>query len=297
MMLAPVLLAACIAVEGERILVSDLARALPAFSNAPGDEEIGISPSPGVRRRWDGANWNAMASRFGVELRPRNPAPALSEGSRPADGGAGPRSAEAGVDGREGHLGIVGVQPHAGAAGCTRIPVVRCGPRRILRWWCAGGCSILPTAAYPMWARIRITRPPREVERGAMVEVEVASGGAVLKFEARAESGGEMGRDGACAQSRYENVLFRRGWRDQERLQSMQTMTTRVLCSHSRRLGRARPLISQSSRPFAAGRLGCGSRTRGRAPPIAAFGFHLAIRTARSPIWRATCGPARWTTW
>lgn len=58
----------CVAIEGERILAGDLARALPAFSAIAPEIELGYAPVPGVRRFFtlpSCAGWRcATTSRF-----------------------------------------------------------------------------------------------------------------------------------------------------------------------------------------------------------------------------------------
>jgi flagella basal body P-ring formation protein FlgA len=71
MMLPALLLAAaaCIPVEGDRILAADLAPALPALAALPADTPLAYAPVPGVRRVLLPAELRRLGARHGVELR------------------------------------------------------------------------------------------------------------------------------------------------------------------------------------------------------------------------------------
>ncbi|MGE5645490.1 MAG: flagella basal body P-ring formation protein FlgA [Acidobacteriota bacterium] len=193
MILVPVLLAsACVAVEGERILVGDLAGAVPEFSSAPAAEEIGLSPAPGVRRILGRAEIERLGKRFGVAVPP----------------GAGACFERAGAPLEEDRVKTALARALEGAGAWTLVDFCRYrAPRGELEFTAPaarptsapvlvrGRIRYAENRSYPVWARVRIETPPREVERGDLVAVEVSSGAAVLKFEARAESGGSAGQD------------------------------------------------------------------------------------------------------
>jgi len=61
--------AACVPVEANNIVAGDLARAIPAFSKAPADANIGYAPSPGSRRVFRIDELRRLATRFQVDLR------------------------------------------------------------------------------------------------------------------------------------------------------------------------------------------------------------------------------------
>ncbi len=65
--------AGCRTVDGDRILVSDLAPAWPALSTLPPAMEIGFAPSPGARRLFSVAELRRLAARHGVESTPAGP--------------------------------------------------------------------------------------------------------------------------------------------------------------------------------------------------------------------------------
>jgi hypothetical protein len=56
-----------------------------------------------------------------------------------------------------------------------------------------GRLNYAANRSVPVWARVKLEAPPREVERGDLVAVEVHSGAALVKLEAAAESGGQAG--------------------------------------------------------------------------------------------------------
>ena len=60
----------CIAIAGERILASDLARGIAAFSNLPPDTQIGYAPVPGARRFYRTPELQRLAMRHNVALAP-----------------------------------------------------------------------------------------------------------------------------------------------------------------------------------------------------------------------------------
>lgn len=57
----------CVPVEGDRILASDLAAAIPTFDAWPPDTELGYAPAPGLRRVLRAAELRRLASRLGLD--------------------------------------------------------------------------------------------------------------------------------------------------------------------------------------------------------------------------------------
>lgn len=195
MMLGPlVLAAACVVVDGERILLSDLASAVPAFSAAPAGESLGLSPGPGARRLLGPAEIGRLAARYSVAW------DAGANGTGVCFERAAERLTEARV--REALESTLRSEPGTWKlVDFSRYPA----PRGTLEFFAppraAGSAPVHvrgrvrygDNRSFPVWARVTIALPPREVERGDAVTVEVASGSAVLKLEARAESGGSLG--------------------------------------------------------------------------------------------------------
>jgi flagella basal body P-ring formation protein FlgA len=60
----------CLPVDGDRILMRDLAAAIPAFSGADGELSIGFTPAPGVERRFSAGDLMRLAMRYGVTTEP-----------------------------------------------------------------------------------------------------------------------------------------------------------------------------------------------------------------------------------
>ena len=60
------LAAACLPVSSDRILVRDLATAVPVFAAAPPAEVLGYAPLPGQRRWFSAADLERLARRFGL---------------------------------------------------------------------------------------------------------------------------------------------------------------------------------------------------------------------------------------
>jgi hypothetical protein len=192
-MMLPVLVlaAACIPVEGERIQMADLARAVPAFAAAPADAEVALAPFPGARRVLLTREIERLAEMYHIEL----PADARACFQRAVEPLTEARVKEALAKAAAGQIqsftvldfshypvprGELEFGPPPRSR--TTVPVVWRGHLRYGR-----------NRSVPVWARVRIARPLREVETGDTVLVEVHSGGALLKFETRAESGGKTG--------------------------------------------------------------------------------------------------------
>jgi len=60
--------AACKSIHGERILGSDLARALPALSGIPSDASIAYSPAPGKIRAFTNPELQRIGKRYGISV-------------------------------------------------------------------------------------------------------------------------------------------------------------------------------------------------------------------------------------
>jgi flagella basal body P-ring formation protein FlgA len=59
-------ISACLPVEGDRILMRDLAAAIPAFANADQQESIGFAPAPGAQRRFSVVELSRLAASHGI---------------------------------------------------------------------------------------------------------------------------------------------------------------------------------------------------------------------------------------
>jgi flagellar basal body P-ring formation protein FlgA len=68
LLLSPVLAcaAACLAIDGDRVLAADVARQLPAFSTADPEAVVVLAPAPGLQRVLHRAELARIASRLGV---------------------------------------------------------------------------------------------------------------------------------------------------------------------------------------------------------------------------------------
>jgi hypothetical protein len=181
---------ACVPVDGDKILMADLAKVRAEFSTAPGTEPIGLAPAPRVRRTF---YWHELA-RFGKAYGIEVPAGAVA-----CFEGASEMLTEARV------LEALGRAPHDPLATVTvlefsRYPLphgeLEFGPppstegSQPVIW---RGRLNYGLRSVIVWARVKLEAPPREVERGDAVAVEVRSGSALLKFDGAAESGGKAG--------------------------------------------------------------------------------------------------------
>ena len=183
--------AACIPVEGDSILMSDLAKAVPAFASAPATEAIGLAPAPKVRRTFLPPQLERLANAHGIELAAGTVA--CFEGA--AEVLTEARILEALTKAAAGSKAAIGLIEF------SRYPVphgqLEFGPppetegSQPALW--RGRVTYGANRSVPVWARVKLEMPPREVERGQTVAVEVRSGAALLKLDAAAESGGKTG--------------------------------------------------------------------------------------------------------
>ena len=191
MPLALLAAASCMAVEGDKILMADLARAIPEFSAAPATEPIGLAPAPRVRRTFFWRELDRLGKAHGIQV-PVGAA-ACFEGA-----------SEMLTEGRV--LEALARAPHNPQTTFTvlefsRYPLphgeLEFGPpppgdgRQPVIW--RGRLNYGVRRSVTVWARVKLEAPPREVERGDVVAVEVRSGAALLKFDGDAESGGKAG--------------------------------------------------------------------------------------------------------
>src|SRR5690242_20689875 len=68
---ASMLSAACLPVESDRLLVGDLARAIPLFSNAEAARVVGYAPLPGAQRHYTIAELKSLAVSLGISGDPQ----------------------------------------------------------------------------------------------------------------------------------------------------------------------------------------------------------------------------------
>jgi hypothetical protein len=191
MILPPLIFAAaCVSIEGEKILLSDLARAVPAFSAAPPGEAIGFSPAPGVHRLIGQAEIGKIAAPYGVELPAGLTTVCFERAAEPLTQERISEALRRALPGEDWKLlDFSRCRVPRGEINFLISPRLPANVPVILR----GTIRYGDNHSFPCWARVKISRPPREVERGDMVAVEVTSGAALVKFVARAESGGGQG--------------------------------------------------------------------------------------------------------
>jgi hypothetical protein len=191
MILPPLILAAaCVSIEGEKILLSDLARAVPALSAAAPEETIGFAPAPGMRRLIGQAEIGKIAAQYGVELPAGLTTVCFERAAEPLAEERVSQGLRRALSGETWKLiDFSRYRVPGGDINFQVPPKLPANVPVILR----GSIRYGDNRSFPCWARVKISRPPREVERGDMVAVEVSSGTALVKFVARAESGGAQG--------------------------------------------------------------------------------------------------------
>jgi hypothetical protein len=183
--------ASCLVVEGDRILMADLAKAVPEFSAAAGGEAIGLAPAPRMVRRFFAPEIERLAKAHGIEVPPG--ATACFEGAAEVltEARVLEALAKAEPDG-ETRISLVEFSRYPVPHGELEFgPAPQAANGQPVLW--RGRVNFGVNRSAEVWARVRLARPSREVERSDTVAVEVRSGAALLKFDAQAESGGKAG--------------------------------------------------------------------------------------------------------
>lgn len=202
--------AACLPVDGDRILIGDLARAIPAFAESDATESIGYSPAPGAQRRFSAGELSRLAARKGVTATVE---PVCFE--RKSEGLTRERVLaalrESLPEGAE--LELLEFSQTRVPSGSIEFPLsgLTASPRGPSLW--RGRAKYGTAQSTPVWAKVRA---PSEVVRGEMVGVEARYGAAFLKFEVRAEASGRTG-DAIAVRNLESGKTFRarvlrKGW-------------------------------------------------------------------------------------
>jgi hypothetical protein len=192
----------CRIVEGDRIVLRDLAGMVPEFRAADAEASIGYSPVPGATRLVSAAEMARIASAHRVKL-PGPISACFKRKVQALDAEVILRAMKAAIP--EASIELVEFSRSPVPIGEVEFPADRlgrppAGNRDAPVLWRGvvkdGGRS------YPIWARVKVAGPPEAVTRGARVSVRALAGTAQLTFEATAESAGRPG----------EMVLVRNPW-------------------------------------------------------------------------------------
>jgi flagella basal body P-ring formation protein FlgA len=178
---------ACQAIDGDRILGKDVAAADAAFAALGPDLEMGAAPLAGVRRvvqteelaRWARQHGVAISTTLSPICFERVTEKLTVERLLAALQQAHAMEAA--------EIEILDYSRYSVPRGTLEF--TRAGLSETGLW--RGRVVYSETRSSPVWVKVRVTR--REVERGDKVAVEVSSGGAMLAFEATAESSGRAG--------------------------------------------------------------------------------------------------------
>jgi hypothetical protein len=186
----------CALVKGGTITAADVAALAPAFASLPADLPLAPAPSPGARRVFRSPELVAIARSHSLAITaPDNlcfewPMQALdpqklmaamqaalgTPGAQIEIVDSGARQVPPGaIEFRRGDLPVP-------ASKASRTPVV----------W-RGSIVYGANRRFEIWARVVVSLPPAEINRGDLVEVEVRSGAARLLLRARSESDGRVG--------------------------------------------------------------------------------------------------------
>jgi hypothetical protein len=174
------LMAACVAVEGERIRVADLAGEVEAFRAAPAGETVAFTPAPGARRILSPGDLRALAARFRIEYAPGPPV-CFERRMEPL---TRERVLEA-VRAVSGDASVEVIDFSRNRVPPGTLVFV---PARGELW--SGRLRYAEHKTIPVWARVRSTAP---VERGDVVEVAARFGEARVAIRAKAEGSGRVG--------------------------------------------------------------------------------------------------------
>ena len=192
-LLAAAALPACQPVERENILGSDLAAAEPLFAKIPPDTVVGYAPLPGAHRTFTAGELARLGDRLGIaaEFHPlcfEYPMHRL-ERAKVIE------AMDASLPGTKVELLEFSLYPVPRGEivfppGSVSRPSSKSGDPVMWR----GYVRYAGNRRFAIWARALVPESEAEaVKRGGTVQVDVTSGGAHLKFEARAESGGAVG--------------------------------------------------------------------------------------------------------
>jgi hypothetical protein len=192
----------CRTVEADRIVIGDLAGAVPEFRNADPGVPIGYSPVPGATRLLSAAEIGRLAVVHNVEL-PASVSACFKRKVQTLSPEAILKVMKAALP--EAFVELIEFSRSPVPVGEIEFPAVRLGrppagnPDAPVLW---RGAVKDTHRSYPVWARVKVVRPPEAVTRGGRVTVRTLAGSAQLSFEATAESDGRTG----------EMVLVRNPW-------------------------------------------------------------------------------------
>ncbi len=171
----------CLPVPGDRILAADLARAVPSFSQVPGDLPMGFAPAAGARRTYGPAELARLARRYGLTVEPG----AAACFARPVSVLSLARVAAAlGMVLPAAGLEVLDFSHQPVPPGELRFdrPAEAAGNQRL----CHGVIFRTGQADFPVWARVRVRTP---AERAIAAET-LAPGKIILSTQIRAGTGG-----------------------------------------------------------------------------------------------------------
>jgi len=185
---------ACVPVEGERVLASDLAKALPAFQALAGDMPVAYAPTAGARRIFRGSALRRLALRYHLEL-VGDPELCVEVPMAPLKAESLLGAMHESLGSRKARIEIVDYCRFPAPKGAIEFPISALGNPRgrkspvlwrgVVRY--AGG-----SRRFPIWARVRVEFD-LAVASGDTVHVEVHNGAARISMDGRAESGGDVG--------------------------------------------------------------------------------------------------------
>jgi flagella basal body P-ring formation protein FlgA len=158
MLLAAMAVSACLAVEGDKIVAADLAKAVPAFAAIDAGEELGYAPSPGARRILGPGELIRLAARHGVKLETA-PRLCVERASEPLTEKRILEALKATLGGGEAHIEVLEFSHYPVPRGELEFPRTGytrpAGGARMAVLW-RGRLRYSEHRSVPVWARVRI---------------------------------------------------------------------------------------------------------------------------------------------
>jgi hypothetical protein len=187
---------ACALISRETITAGDVAALVPAFAQVPAEVPVAPAPSPGARRVFRAAELAALARSHSLSISPADDI-CFEWAMEPLDPKRLLAAMQAALGSSAAHIEIVDTGVRQAPAGPIEfrredlpVPATKESSSPVV--W-RGNVVYGTNRRFAIWARVVVSYPPPDIDRGDLVEVEVRSGAARLLLRARSESDGRTG--------------------------------------------------------------------------------------------------------
>ncbi|MBZ5586204.1 MAG: flagellar basal body P-ring formation chaperone FlgA [Acidobacteriia bacterium] len=165
--LAEVALAGCLAVGAgsDRVLVRDLAPAVPAFAAAPPDAPLGFAPAPGAQRIFHPAELRRLAARLGLDAAPGDDV-CVERRTAPLDAARVLESMREQMPGAR--IEILEISRQPAPQGRLQFPLSGLRPTPAGEFW-SGSVLYAGNRRFAVWAKVRVRAlEPRVIALAAL---------------------------------------------------------------------------------------------------------------------------------